>query len=989
MRILYRIVFLLSLTLSLQAQASLDFNFFPKVYHKLIYEDEYTFETHEEYEYPQCKKYNAEDEQEYIVTCETGQEEAHPVPPFEKTNLNAIGKPGGILLKEQLKDHMLKKLREYVLKELASKTEKHLDLRDCLIHHMNQPAVVTKTCRDKVQQLRTMTRNGLPLMRQHMGLMKAPYRPIIVRDNMPAESYKYKKQISHPGTDKEITPIDQKEAKAIMDLYDEEEAIDRKHFMQGLQQKYDCAVKDENGKYQYKDHNCMLLHRRRLGAHLSQQRKKHNKEHEDNYFSLIAQAPHLAFINTNKLPKNDRGVDVQIIKAYDTMKNNALDEYEKWKGKSLEDFNAFFRYPHIIQNFLKQYPRVFSQATCDILQDFHDEYGPGGTEELTETIGVAAFALVGGGVCAFTAGLGCALGVAIATEGYVLTTSQIELGQTQSLYGSGLGDYSAIKQARDNRNLNLLLAPLSFVGLHGGKVGASALKGMGQTGKRNLIGNYLNFKPTDLEQNKAWIKLAKENGADLYLDVENAALKRLNDTIGDKNIVTSITNLHKEILFKELDELMQKYPGVEVLKYSDFKSSRFAFKGEIPKAMEKDLKKMFEKVNQDFVTKLEDISGLGIPERENPLAWFNGGIGKSADQAGLATRQARVLRKGNATNFVNIKTIKAVLRENMDIIEHDRANLAIAFKKAGAAKYLDSSSGVPIPDVEVFEVLRKAKDIEGKELSDLLKKRFGFELPVKEVDRLKKYAHDVDQFSPGIWIEERVVANLDAAEMGGFSVDFKGMGAKNIAQVAKDLAASGKDVDKAIKTIRSGEEVVTKEFDKAKTTYDDLVGNTLKELDVPITTKCSGDDCVSIPTGILPPVAKEKMVQAIAKTDNPSGYRLSFIPPGVRQEVRTELAVHGELVEKQIRKGLTGFGDNMLPPEVLNKVTIALDMPSTFGKGKMKVIIKGADGVTLSDADKTLIRDYLPDAVKKVNKGISEETGKSVKYGAGEIQFLP
>ena len=63
----------------------------------------------------------------------------------------------------------------------------------------------------------------------------------------------------------------------------------------------------------------------------------------------------------------------------------------------------------------------------------------------------------------------------------------------------------------------------------------------------------------------------------VFFDVENSQLKLLNDTLKEKNFVTSLTNYHKELTFKKMQELVKKNPGLQMDMYSDFKSSRFAF----------------------------------------------------------------------------------------------------------------------------------------------------------------------------------------------------------------------------------------------------------------------------------------------------------------------------------------------------------------------------------------------------------------------------
>lgn len=137
----------------------------------------------------------------------------------------------------------------------------------------------------------------------------------------------------------------------------------------------------------------------------------------------------------------------------------------------------------------------------------------------------------------------------------------------------------------------------------------------------------------------------------------------------------------------------------------------------------------------------------------------------------------------------------------------------------------------------------------------------------------------------------------------------------------------------------------------------------------------------------LPNVAKERMMDAIARTENPSCYRLSFIPPNVNPAHRSLVAVHGELVEKKVRKQLTGFGEGLIPPSVLDRVTFALDMPESLGTGQVRLLVKPADGVELTAQQRRLIEENLAPAISRVNNEIAEETGETIRYTSGNVQF--
>ncbi len=718
-------------------------------------------------------------------------------------------------------------------------------------------------------------------------------------------------------------------------------------------------------------------------------RNQLQEQAKENYQTILNEAPFLAFIGQQEIASGPYGADTAIMGALDTMADHALSEHEKWSQKSESEFREFFRYPHVIEEFITSRNYSTSQLMCDLYQDYHEMYGPGGTEEIMETVGIATAALVGGGLCAMTAGLGCAVAVAVGTEALAIGSSQLDLDQTLSLNRSGLTSSQDVADAKDQRDMDLLLAPLSFVGLRAGRgIASSAERSSARVGTRgatrSLLDSHLQFNPTTATDNAIWIARARMPSEGLFFDVENAALKRLNDSLGDKNLVTALTNLHKDILFTKIDALKRKYPTLDILKYSDFKSSRFSFGGEIPPNLQAELTQIFQDANEEFAQRVAARTDIQLPQSENPSTWFNAGLGASADQAGLAARHARQSPRGGL-QILHMDNVREQVQSNMRAIEEQRQRVQNIL--TNHPQLLQGASGQQIPATEVFEVLRKAKNQSPQELAELFQTRFGVELNPNQAGELLDYTQNVDQFSPGIWIESRVVANLDEAEHGGFSVDFKGMGARNVAQVARDLASSGDDVDLAIRTIRSGEGAVTKEFDAAKDGFQDLVSETLSDLNIPVRTQCSGDDCVSIPTARLPDVAKEKMMDAISRTENPSGYRLSFIPPNIVARDRSIIAVHGELVEKKVRANLTGFGDGLIPPSVLDRVTFALDMPDQLGKGQMRLLVKPADGVELTREQRELIQRNLGPAVERVNREIAEETGETIQYSSGAVEL--
>lgn len=503
-----------------------------------------------------------------------------------------------------------------------------------------------------------------------------------------------------------------------------------------------------------------------------------------------------------------------------------------------------------------------------------------------------------------------------------------------------------------------------------------------------LHARYLHYSPTDLEQNRRWIRSARSERRGLYVDIENSAIKRLNDSLGDKNLVTSITNMHKEMLNRRLLELRSSYPEVTFEMYSDFKSFRiFIDQDQLSLGLRTDLESALRAANSDFEQALRGLEGLQLPARENPAAWFQMGFGESADQAGLATRYARDMTPGDGelpylVDFHDIRSSLDARRVSIDQ-RLDELRSSLATHPEASQRIFDSS----VPRLEVFELLRKNSSLAPAELRNLFSVRLGVSLDERSVRLLQEYARDVDRFSPGLWIEQRVVANLDQAQYGGLSADFKGMGARNMRQVALDLRSST-DLDQAILQIRRGEGEVTRSFAQARDDFSQMIDRELHQFNIQTTNRCSGDDCVSIPAQALSPEARDHILRVIAQGEDPNAYRLSFIPPDVAPASRSILAVHGELIEKTLRREVTGFGASRISPEVMDQLTIGIQMPSQLGQGPIEIIISPASRELISPEQLQLLNQRARRAVEAASREIAQESAAPIEYTFSHLQLL-
>jgi hypothetical protein len=256
-------------------------------------------------------------------------------------------------------------------------------------------------------------------------------------------------------------------------------------------------------------------------------------------------------------------------------------------------------------------------------------------------------------------------------------------------------------------------------------------------------------------ENQRFIDMAlkQENAgaAPLYMEVDNAILKQMNDKVfkGDKDLATAMTNYHKEVFLqnasrfkvrlarKEVEQLigettnpavkarlvsMLEKPGatfevpgedlvVGVAAYSDYKSMRFAFGVDNPR-----VRRLMEEIHEDTNRQIGQIMNssnlnpfLDNPElrglARDPSRWFNAGFGDTADQASVASRLGRTRVAGDRT-IMHFEALRGRLRETLSVAEDNRRRIQTSL--IGTKALTRTSNGEYVLSVDAIEVFRKA-----------------------------------------------------------------------------------------------------------------------------------------------------------------------------------------------------------------------------------------------------------------------------------------
>ncbi|MCS6837994.1 MAG: hypothetical protein NZ480_04020 [Bdellovibrionaceae bacterium] len=506
---------------------------------------------------------------------------------------------------------------------------------------------------------------------------------------------------------------------------------------------------------------------------------------------------------------------------------------------------------------------------------------------------------------------------------------------------------------------------------------------------------YLNYRATSVKENQEWMAAASAATVDskkTFLSLEITQLKTLNDTLKDKDFVTALVNLHKEIFMQNLQAWKSKHPNLKLQVYSDYKSIRLAIEQSPNPTLIKDLEKIIIETNQKFVdilrkNQLVRSSPSSLRVIDYPEQWFQAGWGETADQAEIAVRQSRFTEldqepKSNRNTTVlpgyQDGEIQNQITQNLNQVKQINEWITNdpRFKNV-----LDSNQTIPVPSTEFFDVLRKEKF--PNQLIHVIQDQYSITITESEANKLLDYLKSIEKFSLSPWIAKRDIPSVTSATHGALSIDFRGIGGENIKQTAVALVTASK-IDQAILQARQAEKMVTHQFRKKMYEREKIIRSYLEhkkhlhDLDI----KCSGDDCVVIFPQAITPKDQRELVQRLSKTTEPDRIRIAFVSDRVEQpEMRSQMANHGEAIEKEMRKLLKNdFNDN-----TLSKITIGIAMRGKrSGEGAVNLII-GNSQVRLTPSQIQKIQQKFEQAVQQINQNLLSQ-GKHGYYVPLDLQ---
>ncbi|MDD0852275.1 hypothetical protein HBN50_04160 [Halobacteriovorax sp. GB3] len=463
---------------------------------------------------------------------------------------------------------------------------------------------------------------------------------------------------------------------------------------------------------------------------------------------------------------------------------------------------------------------------------------------------------------------------------------------------------------------------------------------------------YMRFLDEDVQQSSKDV---------LYLDVENAVLKDMNDfMIEDKRLVDSISNSFKDKLFKSMRENPDIAPLIKG-EYEDYKGVRLRFdtKGKKNSEVEKKIKEAYESAYKEFLTEIDSQSfnllwKANQGSTGNSGKWFMAGVGESSAKANLAARKARDAGSKNVGEFVNYSKVDGDIAQSIKKIQDNLSELGVRkeFRDNGVLKLNGGQRAVP--STLTIEILRKTKknpieldSVYLERLKEKFESTFNTTFEQREIELLVDSFKRTDALSPPVYIRDRNFIPYNEAKEGIISVDFAGVGSKNAHAAMNAIMDQGKKrqtkpTDEVIVGIWDQVETVTKNLNMDKRFLNESIG----EIDgSKAKAHFSGDDGVYFPKQEWNAQKKVDFMSRVSK-QNPSGFRVTFVPKkfasgkDIPISQKSSFIVEAETVEKDLRKVINRR--DSLGKDISENLSIGVDfVPNDRGPAKVSLIVKG------------------------------------------------
>lgn len=466
-------------------------------------------------------------------------------------------------------------------------------------------------------------------------------------------------------------------------------------------------------------------------------------------------------------------------------------------------------------------------------------------------------------------------------------------------------------------------------------------------------------------QNQKWIDNEFEHKIRVPLQViyENALMKPMNAEL-DKDVVTSVTNFNK---FNFQEEINRLIPGLRYDLYADYKSVRLAVHDEITPELLAKLEKVFATVNHRFRNDPEMRNVLRASDLEKN--WFMMGLGYTADQAALAARVARDLPGPVRIAHFWDPAVRDVLNRKLTEFKKLHKDL---LKDLKDSKLLVREDDWMSLHLDVFTAARKAKSVD--QLKGSLGEYFPSFVMTDDIAlKINRYARLADDFSPSMLVAKRESIAIHDAPYGAISLDFIGLGARNLKATAKALAL-GETLSQVVDLSREYEREVTREFEKQKAMVRAAIQNYLGD----VVINFSGDDGVVILNRDLTIDELQELMNRLSALQDLPYFRMVHIDGESTKQMPGVLITHAENMEKEIREMLKQKGAVSLSQKITIQILIS----------ESQAFLLLSSSVELVEAERNILKRMFPRAVDKIVRDIHRGGGKA-SYEPMDLYAFP
>ena len=506
-----------------------------------------------------------------------------------------------------------------------------------------------------------------------------------------------------------------------------------------------------------------------------------------------------------------------------------------------------------------------------------------------------------------------------------------------------------------------VLSPLTYANQCHSLLGAPQIHNQ----KQSFIAQYAEKVFRTIEQNSAWIRKAFSSKAKgLYIEITASELKAMNDSIiKDKDLVTAIVNFNKLVNFDFLSSLEKQNDDSE--SYSDFKTIRFflpvtqkAEQAELAKEIQDEFIKIDEAFNKKLIEK-----GI-LKGSDLKTQFFHIGIATTADLSSLAARKAKQKKQKSYLLF----------KENFSEIEKDRTDIINSFKEIQNDSKMNFAFENNKMRLKVIELFRKNK--EPHLFREAIRENLHMNISENQALKITDLLEKVDTYSPSLLISERTSVAIDSAPFGAYSIDFVGLGAKNLLSTLAGVLESSSALDLTQK-IREKEQEITEDFQDQKQMITDVVDQFFRKKSSPkeraaykeqfADIRFSGDEGIIVPPIEMTLSESLELQKLLFGVFNYSGLRMTFLHPNANNKIDTNVVSTAENIEKALRKRAVGI----IGLEILEQMQFNIFVPTSKGEPKT-AYLNIYTPVALTDAQILYVKTHFKDLVLEANQNKKE-----------------